>query len=164
MPEICGYMVGNRPRGFPCILLAVGPMGNAPMGFSLLFGYFPNRIRYSGGVSIAEKVSNTLWAFPKEWPITFRDCSNSLQKLIECVSAWIWAFPWHFPLSNVFFIIKIKKWKTQQKNLKTNISSSPNYDLFHHSTYSQTQTSATAVTLEFSFFWPASINLGLDKN
>jgi hypothetical protein len=78
MPEICGDTVGIRPRDFPCFLLAGDLDGNAPIGSPLLSGHFPTP--YS--VSIAEKTSNPLWAFPKESPIYFRFCSNSLQELL----------------------------------------------------------------------------------
>jgi hypothetical protein len=64
---ICGDMLGNRPRGYSCFLLAGDMLGNAPSRSPLLFGHFPKCIHYS--VKVAEKVSNTLWAFPKESPI-----------------------------------------------------------------------------------------------
>ncbi len=51
--DICGDMVGNRPRG-----LAGDMLGNAPSGSPLLFGQFPKCIRYS--VKVGEKVSKTL--------------------------------------------------------------------------------------------------------
>jgi hypothetical protein len=62
MPEICRDTVSNRPRGPPCFLLARDPVGNVPIGSPLLFRYFPYCICCS--VSIAKKVSSTLWAFP----------------------------------------------------------------------------------------------------
>ncbi len=80
MPEICGDMVGIRPRGFPCFLLAGDLEGNAPIGPPLLFGHFPKCFHYS--VGIAEKVSSPFWAFSKESPIPFRFCSNGLQDLL----------------------------------------------------------------------------------
>ncbi len=55
--KIYGDIIGNRQ-------LAGDLVGNAPIRSPLLFWYFPKGIRYS--VSIAEKVSNTLLAFPKE--------------------------------------------------------------------------------------------------
>ncbi len=64
MSDICGDMVGNRPRG-----LAGDTLGNVPSGSPLLFGHFPKCIHYS--VKVAEKVSNTIWAFPKKSPIPF---------------------------------------------------------------------------------------------
>jgi hypothetical protein len=73
-------MVGDRPSGFPCFLLAKNLEGNAPMRSPLLFGHLPKCLRYS--VSIAEKVSNPIWAFRKESPIPFRFCSNSLLELL----------------------------------------------------------------------------------
>jgi hypothetical protein len=79
MSDIFGDMLGNRPRGYPCFLLAEVTLGNAPSGSPLLFGHFPKCIRYL--VKVAEKVSNTLWAFPKESPIPFRYFSNGLHKL-----------------------------------------------------------------------------------
>jgi hypothetical protein len=54
---------GNRPRWYSCFLLAGHTLGNAPSGSPLLFGHFPKFICYL--VKVAEKVSNTLWAFPK---------------------------------------------------------------------------------------------------
>jgi hypothetical protein len=62
MSDICGDTVGKRLRG-----LAGDTLGNVPSGPPLLFGHFPKCIRYS--IKVAEKVSNTLWAFPKESPI-----------------------------------------------------------------------------------------------
>jgi hypothetical protein len=55
-------------------------VGNVLIGSPLSFEHFPKCIRYS--VSIAEKVSNTLWAFPKESPTPFRYCSNGPQELL----------------------------------------------------------------------------------
>ncbi len=57
MPEICRDTVGDRPRGSPGFLLAGDLMENVVIG-SILYS-----------VSIAENVSNTVWAFPKESPI-----------------------------------------------------------------------------------------------
>jgi hypothetical protein len=62
MSDICRDTVDNRPRGYPYFLLALDTLGNAPSGSPLLFGDFLKCIRYS--VKVAEKVSNTLWAFP----------------------------------------------------------------------------------------------------
>ncbi len=56
-------------------------MGNTLSGFLFLFGHFPKCIRYT--VKVAEKVSNTLWAFPKESPIPFRYFSNGLHELFD---------------------------------------------------------------------------------
>ncbi len=81
MSDICGDMLGNRPRGYPCFLLAVDTLGHAPSGSPLLFGHFPKFIRYS--VKVAEKISSTLWVFPKESPILFRYFSNGLHKLFD---------------------------------------------------------------------------------
>jgi hypothetical protein len=76
MSQICGDTVGIRPRGFPCFLLAGDPEGNAPIRSPLLFGHFPKNLLYS--LSIAEKASNSIWAFPKDSLIPFRLCSNGL--------------------------------------------------------------------------------------
>jgi hypothetical protein len=67
MSVICGDTVGIRLIGFPCFLLAGDREGNAPIGSPLLFGHFSKFLRYS--VSIAEKVPDPLWAFPKKAPI-----------------------------------------------------------------------------------------------
>ncbi len=72
--------MGIWPRGFPSLLLAEDPERNAPIRSPLLFGHFPKFLRYS--VSIAEKVSNPLWTFPKELPISLRFCLNGLQELL----------------------------------------------------------------------------------
>jgi hypothetical protein len=58
MSDICGDMLGKKPRGYPCFLLAGDMLGNAPSRSPLLFGHFPKCIRYS--VKVAEKISNTL--------------------------------------------------------------------------------------------------------
>jgi hypothetical protein len=81
MYDICGETVGNRLVGYPCFLLAGDMLGNAPSRSALLFGHFPKCIRY--WVKVAEKVSNTLWAFPKEFPIPFRYFSNGLHELLD---------------------------------------------------------------------------------
>jgi hypothetical protein len=81
MSYICGDMVGNRLRGYPCFLLAGDMFGNAPSRSPLLLAHFPKFIHYS--VKVAEKVSNTLWAFPKELPIPFRYFSNGLHELLD---------------------------------------------------------------------------------
>jgi hypothetical protein len=57
MSDRYGDIVGNRPRG-----LAGDTLGNVPRGSPLLFGHFPKPIRYS--LKVAEKIFNTLWAFP----------------------------------------------------------------------------------------------------
>ncbi len=69
-----------RPRGYPCYLLAGDPEVDVPIGSPRLFGHFPKCLCYS--ISIAEKVSNPLWAFLKESPIPFRFCSNGLHELL----------------------------------------------------------------------------------
>jgi hypothetical protein len=58
MSDICGDPLGNKPRGYPCFLLAGDMLGNAPSGSPLLFGHFLKCIRYS--VKVTEKISNTL--------------------------------------------------------------------------------------------------------
>jgi hypothetical protein len=65
MSDICGDTVGNMPRG-----LVGDTLGN---GLHFYLG-ISKCIRYS--IRVAEKVSNTLWAFPKESPIPFRYFSN----------------------------------------------------------------------------------------
>jgi hypothetical protein len=81
MSDICGDTLDNRPRGCPCFLLAGDTLVNALSRSPLIFGHFPKCIRYS--VKVAEKISNTLWAFPKESLILFRYFSNSLHKLLD---------------------------------------------------------------------------------
>jgi hypothetical protein len=83
MSDICGNTLGNMPR-----VLAGDMLGNAPSGSPLLFGHFPKHIRYS--VKVAEKVTNTLWAFPKESPILFRYFSNGLSKLLDTFPSESW--------------------------------------------------------------------------
>jgi hypothetical protein len=83
MSDICGDTVGNRPRG-----LAGDTLGNAPSGSPLLFGHFPKCICYS--VKVPEKVSNTLWAFPKELPIPFKNFSNGLHELLGTIPSESW--------------------------------------------------------------------------
>jgi hypothetical protein len=87
-------MVGIRPRGFPCFLLAKDPQGNAPIGSPLLFGHFPKYLHYA--LSIAEKVSSPIWAFPKESPVPFRFRSNGLQELLGVFSKVSWYKFGHF--------------------------------------------------------------------
>jgi hypothetical protein len=82
MSDICVDMVGNRPRGYPCFLLAGDTLGNVLSGSPLLFGHFPKCIPYS--VQVAEKVFNISLAFPrKELPIPFRYFSNGLHQLLD---------------------------------------------------------------------------------
>ncbi len=69
MAEICGDMVGIRPGGFPCFLLAGDSEGNAPIGPPLLFGHFPKCFHYSVGT--AEKVSSPFGHFPKSRQFPF---------------------------------------------------------------------------------------------
>jgi hypothetical protein len=76
MSDKYGDTLGNRPRG-----LAGETSGNAPSGSPLLFEHFPKHIRYF--VKVAEKVSNTLWTFPKESPIPFRYFLNGLHELLD---------------------------------------------------------------------------------
>jgi hypothetical protein len=78
-------------------LLPIGwnTLGNAPNRSPLLFGHFPKCARYS--VKVAEKVSNTLWAFPKELPIPFRYLSNGLHKLLDTFSS-------EFPLKQCVYV------------------------------------------------------------
>jgi hypothetical protein len=76
MSNKCGDMVGNRPRESPCFLLAGDKLGNA-----LHFYLGISQSVYL--VMVAEKVSNALWAFPKESLIPFRDFSNGLHELLD---------------------------------------------------------------------------------
>ncbi len=113
MSGICGDTVGNCLRGYPCFLLAGDMLGNAPSGSPLLFGHFPKCIHSS--VKVAEKVSNTLWAFPNKSPIPFNYFST--QRGI------IWAFPLHFPRSSAFCLLRweikdsTEKYKNHQRFL-----------------------------------------------
>jgi hypothetical protein len=79
MSDIYGDMVGNRPREYPCFLLAGDKLGNA-LHFYLDIS---QSVYICYSVMVAEKVSNTLWAFPKEWPIPFRDFLNGLHELLD---------------------------------------------------------------------------------
>jgi hypothetical protein len=111
MSDICGDTVGNRPRKF-----AGDTLGNAPSGSPLLFGHFPKFIRYS--IKVAEKVSNTLWAFPKESPITFRYFSNGLHELLDTSpseSPHNLAISFTFPSKQRVSVYKDKKLKTTEK-------------------------------------------------
>jgi hypothetical protein len=102
MSDICGDTLGNRPRGYPCFLLAGDTQGNALSRSPLLFGHFPKCILYS--VKVAEKISNTLWAFPKESPILFRYFSNGLHKHLD-------TFPSMSPHNlGISFTFPLKQW------------------------------------------------------
>jgi hypothetical protein len=72
--------MGDWPRRSPYFPLAGDPMENAHLVSTSLW-HFPKCIHYS--VSIAEKVSNTLWAVPKESPIPVRYCRNSIKELLN---------------------------------------------------------------------------------
>jgi hypothetical protein len=85
MSDICGDTVGNRQTGYPCFLLAGNMLGNVPSGSPLLFKHFQKCILYSE--KVAEEVSNTLWAFPKEFPIPFKYFSNGLHALLYTFSS-----------------------------------------------------------------------------
>jgi hypothetical protein len=131
-------VLDNRPRGLFCILLARDPVGNVPVGSPLSFGHFPQCIRY---VNIAEMVSKTLQAFPKQLPMLCRHCSNGLQELSA-------HFPACFGVDFDFFYIFLEaacfclfrlKIEDKTENFKTICSSSSNYDLSNHTIYSQTQ-------------------------
>jgi hypothetical protein len=77
MPEICVDTVGDRLRGVSSFPMAEDQVENVPIGSTLFFGHFPGCACYYS-VSIAEKVSCTPQAFPKELPIPFKYCSNGL--------------------------------------------------------------------------------------
>jgi hypothetical protein len=72
--------VGNRWRGPPCFLLDGDLAGKVPIGSPLLFGHFLRWIRYS--LSLAEKVSITLWTFLRELTLHLRYSSNGLQEIL----------------------------------------------------------------------------------
>jgi hypothetical protein len=63
---------------------------------SIWFGHF----RYL--VKVAEKISNTLWAFPKEALIAFRCFSNNLHKLLDTFPSE----PWHNLVVSFTFPLK----------------------------------------------------------
>ncbi len=90
------------------------PGGKSPIGSPFLFGNFPKRLWYS--VSIAEKVSNPLRAFPKESPIgSAQMFSKSFQAYFPtCLDI---AFPLHFPRSSIFLFIKIRNRRHNRKIL-----------------------------------------------
>jgi hypothetical protein len=116
MSDICRDMLSNRLRGYPCFLLAGDRLRNAPSESPLLYGHFPKRIRNL--VKAAEKVSNTLWALPKESPIPFRYFSNGLHDHLDTFPvslSIIWAFPLHFPQSSAFLLIKIINQRLNRK-------------------------------------------------
>jgi hypothetical protein len=72
MSDICGDTL---------LPMAGDTLVNAPSGSPLLFGHFPKCIQYL--VKVPEKVSNTVWAFPKESPIPFMYFSNGLHELLD---------------------------------------------------------------------------------
>ncbi len=135
MPDICKDMVGNRPRRSPCFLLAGERWLNAPFGFPILFGHFSKCICYF--VSIAEKVSNTLWAFPKGRQYPF-STAQMVSKSIQTHFAMCFNINLDIPLDStqrcMFLYIKIKNQRCELKNHQRFFSS---YDLYNHTAYSQ---------------------------
>ncbi len=111
MPEICGDMLGDRPRRFLCFPLAGDPMGNAPIGSPFLLGRFPKCVCYS--VSVAEKVFSTLWAFQIIQIVLIKLSLKAFRCISQRVSAEIWAFPSYFPRINYDLLF-------QQYHLKSN--------------------------------------------
>ncbi len=98
-------------------ILAGDLVQNAPIRFLLLFGHFPKCICFC--VSAAEKVSNTLWAFPNESPKPLRYYPNDLQELLDTVPNMSWhKFRNFFYISlkvACFLFIKIKIEDTTEK-------------------------------------------------
>ncbi len=97
------------------------PRGKCTHQSPLLFRHSLKCLCFS--VSIAEKVSNPLWAFPKAQLIPFRFqvllkwSPRDFRRISQGVSAQIWAFPLHFPGSSVLLFIEIKN-RRNNRNIK----------------------------------------------
>jgi hypothetical protein len=145
MSDICGNTLGNRPRGL------AGTLGNVPSGSPLLFGHFPKHICYS--VRVAKKVSNTLWAFPKESPILFTYFSNGLHELLDTCPSESRQFGHFLYISHeaAHFCFLRLKIEDSIKNVKNISGSSTDYSPSNHTTFSQTQTDATLPLIKGAF-------------
>ncbi len=89
----------------------------------------------------------SLWAFPKESPIPFRYFSNGLHELLDTFpseSPHNLSISFTFPSKQCVSVYKDQKSKAQQKNVRTISGSSTDYFLSNHTTFSQTHTDATA--------------------
>jgi hypothetical protein len=120
-------------------------MGNAPIRSQLLFGRFSKYIGFS--ISIAEKVSNTLWVLPKKSPRLFWYFSHGHQELLGAfpyISQQRFGYFLYIYLEAVCFCLLGQKSKTRQKNFKTIIPSSLNYS--GYSAYNQN------MQTQFGFF------------
>jgi hypothetical protein len=93
------------------------PGGKCIHRVSTLFGNFAKCFHYS--VSIAEKVSNPLRAFPKESPISFRFCSNGLQEFSGAFPNVSWHRFGHFLYISLeaacYCLLRIKIGDTTEK-------------------------------------------------
>ncbi len=124
---------GRQTEGSSLFTIGWRPGGKCANRVSIFTWAFPKFIRYS--VSIAEKFSNTLRAFPKESPITLQ---------IQMVPKSLWGIPnvcehrfWNFLYSRVLLFIKIKSRRYNRKFKKPSAVLCI-YDLSNHTTYCQT--------------------------
>ncbi len=87
-PDYCRDMVGNMAQRLSLfhmcwkLFLPEFPSACSRIWFLLLFGHFPDFLHYP--VSVAHKVSNTSWDFPREYP-TIR-CSQKSPTTCRCIS------------------------------------------------------------------------------
>ncbi len=120
------------------------PNGKCTIRVSTFIRHFPTCIRHS--VSNAEKVYNTLWAFPKGSPIPFMFCSNCLQELLcalSNVSRHRFAHFLYISIETACFCFFRLKTEQAAEKVKNDQRFVPNYYLSNHTTHSQTQTGAT---------------------
>ncbi len=131
------------------------PLGNSassPIGWQRVFGHFPAAFLYS--LRIAQRLSNSLWAFPSGFPTPFEYFPAAVQQPLRAVPSGCRLKYGNFQLFFLKGRISVhifKKSKEHLKILKTTSGSSSRTDLFNNITFSQSQSHAT-VPLILSYF------------
>jgi hypothetical protein len=129
------------------------PLGNStssPIGWQWVFGHFPAAFLYS--LRIAQRLSNSLWAFPSGFPTPFEYFPAAVQQPLRAVPSGCRLKCRNFQLFFLKGRISVyifKKSKEHLKILKTISGSSSSTDLSNNITFSQSQSHATVLLSSF---------------
>jgi hypothetical protein len=125
------------------------PLGNSassPIGWQQVFGYFPAAFLYS--LKIAQRLSNSLWAFSSGFPTLFEHSPAAVQQPLRAFPSGCQLKQGNFQLFFLKGRISVyicKKSKEHLKTLKTTSGSSSSTDISNNIIFSQSQSHATSL-------------------
>jgi hypothetical protein len=136
LPRFCQQLLGN--------------FTSSPIGWRMVFGHFPVAFLYH--LRIAQRLPNSLWAFPGGFPIPFEHFPASVQQPLRAFTSSCRLKRVNFQLFFLKGRISVnifKKLKEHLKVLTTTSSSYSSTDLSNTITFSQSQSHTTVLLNTF---------------